>query len=979
MPDLARRLQQALGETYLIERELGGGGMSRVFVAEETALRRQVVLKVLPPELAAGLSIERFRREIQLAASLQHPHIVPLLAAGQADGLLYFTMPLVQGESLRSRLAREVRQPVAETVRVLRDVADALAYAHQHGIVHRDIKPDNILVAHHHALVTDFGVAKALSVSTGRAEATSAGVVLGTPAYMAPEQAAADPLTDHRADIYAAGIVAYEMLTGRPPFTGGSPQLILAAQVTQRPPALSEVREDVPPRLVNIVMRFLAKQPEDRWPSADALLQQLEALGSGASLPTLATRADARRRVRLALVGGLIAAATLAWAARQWRRPPELPADPHAVAVLPFRVSGADPALAYLREGMVELLAVKLTGEGGPRAVDPSATLSAWRRAGGAEGELDHNAALRAARSLGAGRVVQGSVVGSPARLTLTAGVLQESGDEARLSVEGPLDSISSLVDRLTAGVLASGDGASGALASLTTTSLPALRAYLDGRSFYRRGSYRQAVTMFGRALTLDSGFALAGLGLANAAGWCCADSLVERGIRLAWSGRTRLGLPDRAVLEAMAGPRYPAPSSGIERLRAWERVVEVAPDRPDAWYRLGDDLYHWALVLDVPEGWPRAGRAFERALTLDSTFAGPLEHMAEMAAHNGDSTAASRIVALALASDSTSEVAEYLRWRVLVARGDTAALSKRHLDVNRWPAQSLFTGLIVVVHDRLPITEARPLMAAADRRDGTREEREYSSYYHWAVGLNAGRPLEALQGLRRDPNLEERPQANDEAILLQAAFWDGDSAAAAAAARDLTTTAGRMSPAAEADELARLCALEQWNLARGNLTGVARTLTVLARADSSHGDTEAGSVAAFCSRMLDAWQAIARHMPDAGRKLASFDSASRTLPPDWLAHFQHANLLLSRLYEAQGDPVRALGSLRRRHYGLGIPLYLSSYLREEGRLADLTGDRQGAIASYRHYLALRQDPEPSLRPQVEQVRRELAKLLAER
>ena len=351
---------------------------------------------------------------------------------------------------------------------------------------------------------------------------------------------------------------------------------------------------------------------------------------------------------------------------------------------------------------------------------------------------------------------------------------------------------------------------------------------------------------------------------------------------------------------------------------------------------------------------------------------------MAEMAAHNGDSAGASRIVALALASDSTSEVAEYLRWRVLVAKGDTNALSEHHLDVNRWPAQSLFTGLIVVVHDQLPITEAWPLMAVADRRDGTREEREYSSYYHWAVGLNAGRPQEALQGLKRDPNLQEHPRANHETILLQAAFWDGDSAAAAAAARDLTTS-GLVRGTAGVEEFARLCALEQWNLARGDLESVARTLTILAHADSGRGESEAGSVAAFCSRMLDAWQATLHHMPDAGRKVASLDSASRTLPPDWLVHFQHANLLLSRLYEAKGDLASALETVRRRHYGLGVPLYLSSYLREEGRLAALTGDRTGAIAAYRHYLALRQDPEPALRPQVDQVRRELAKLLAER
>ena len=205
-----------MGDAYLLERELGGGGMSRVFLAHERALGRKVVVKVLLPELAAGVNVERFRREIQLAAQLQHPHIVPLLSAGEAEGLPYFVMPFVTGESLRKRVAREGEFPIAETVRILRDVVSALAYAHGYGVVHRDVKPDNVLLSGGVAVVTDFGVAKAVSASSepGATGLTSLGVALGTPAYMAPEQATASPQTDHRADIYALGVVAYEMLTG---------------------------------------------------------------------------------------------------------------------------------------------------------------------------------------------------------------------------------------------------------------------------------------------------------------------------------------------------------------------------------------------------------------------------------------------------------------------------------------------------------------------------------------------------------------------------------------------------------------------------------------------------------------------------------------------------------------------------------------------------------------------------------------------
>jgi eukaryotic-like serine/threonine-protein kinase len=289
MPSLQERLQDALGSSYGVERELGGGGMSRVFLAEEVRLGRQVVVKVLPPEMAAGVNVDRFEREIRLAAQLQHPHIVPLLTAGSQGDLLYYIMPHIAGESLRARLTHERELPVGEAVRILRDVCDALAYAHGHGIVHRDVKPDNVLFSGRHALVTDFGVAKAVAESTGKGALTSMGMALGTPAYMAPEQAAGDPNLDHRADLYAVGVLAYEMLTGRPPFTGLSPQSLLAAQVTGAAEPVTRYRENVPPALAALVMRCLAKRPADRWQSATELVDQLEQLAT----PTASTPYDA--------------------------------------------------------------------------------------------------------------------------------------------------------------------------------------------------------------------------------------------------------------------------------------------------------------------------------------------------------------------------------------------------------------------------------------------------------------------------------------------------------------------------------------------------------------------------------------------------------------------------------------------------------------------------------------------------------------
>ena len=305
--DVQDRLQRTLGAAYTLVRELGGGGMSRVFVAEEEALGRRVVVKVLRPELAEGLSAERFKREVRLAARLQHPHVLPLLAAGELDGgVLYYTMPFVEGESLRARLEHGGALPMADAVRLLRDVASALAYAHAQGVVHRDIKPENVLLSHGRAVVADFGIAKAISAAvdplaggTGRGSTlTATGTSIGTPAYMAPEQAAGEGV-DHRADLYALGVVAYETLTGHPPFEGRSAQQLLAAHATQTPEPVERRRASVPASLASLVTRLLEKNPADRPQSADAVLTALDAVPEGSS-PTLLPEAQGARHAHAA-------------------------------------------------------------------------------------------------------------------------------------------------------------------------------------------------------------------------------------------------------------------------------------------------------------------------------------------------------------------------------------------------------------------------------------------------------------------------------------------------------------------------------------------------------------------------------------------------------------------------------------------------------------------------------------------------------
>jgi tetratricopeptide (TPR) repeat protein len=321
--ELRERLQASLGSTYSIERELGGGGMSRVFVADETALGRKVVIKVLPPELAAGVNVDRFKREIQVAARLQHPHIVPVLSAGELDGLPFYTMPFVDGASVRVRLAQGALS-ITEAVNILREVARALAYAHANGVVHRDIKPDNVLLTGGSATVTDFGIAKALSAARmegpGSPTLTAMGTSLGTPTYMAPEQAAGDPSTNHRADIYSFGCMAYELLTGRPPFHALTPHKLFAAHMGEKPLDVLDLRPDTPAALAQAVMLCLEKEPDNRPQDAGEIARVLDGVTSGgtgqAAMPAVLMGGKGMLRKALGIyAAAFVAVAVLARAA----------------------------------------------------------------------------------------------------------------------------------------------------------------------------------------------------------------------------------------------------------------------------------------------------------------------------------------------------------------------------------------------------------------------------------------------------------------------------------------------------------------------------------------------------------------------------------------------------------------------------------------------------------------------------------------
>ena len=985
MTELQDRLQASLGASYRIDRELGGGGMSRVFAAHDTRLGRQVVVKVLSPDLAAGVNSERFHREILVAAQLQHPHIVPVLSAGETDGLPYFTMPYVAGEALRRRLDGGKPLPVVDAVAVLRDVARALAYAHEHGVVHRDIKPDNVLIAGGAAAVTDFGIAKALSSSrTLHTEdnLTRVGNSLGTPAYMAPEQVAADPNADHRLDIYSFGAMAYELLTGAPPFHGRPPHAVLTAHLTEPPPPLDGRAPNAPPTLTALVMKCLAKSPADRPQTAEELVRSLERIDLSGDwrAPAIAAKPRIRRRTVAIIAAATAAVAVLAWGLWSQLRDRGPTPNRDMVAVVPFRVATADPALHYLREGMLDLLAAKLTGEGGMRATDPRQLLDAWRRAGGSETtELPRTEALALARRLGAGQLLLGDVVGTPNRIVLTASLLgSERGDSlARLSVEGPPDSLAWLVDRLAARLLAetSTEGAARA-PSLTSTSLSALRAYLDGQAKVRRVDVVGAAKDFERALESDSTFALAALGLRMASSWYGDATLQQRGLAIAWRERGRLAQRDQMLLDAIAGPRYPEPPTAYELLEARERYVAFAADRADAWYLLGDHIFHYGWVLDVPNAEERALESFRRASEIDSTYVVGYLHALPLAITLGDTAAASRFERLRLAADTSKFWVTLQRWHEAWAAGDSvrARAVTDSVDLSQY-----FFGMAqVAAFSGVGVPDARRALDTALAKSPSQFRRGFERAAH-DFELTAGRPTAALAHL-----IASADSANDINVAVlkvrNALIAEGDTAAALEGARFLAAL--EAAPLAtdsirRISQRAAIRVMEPWRLSHGDTSQTRRSVARLRELTQQL--TGARRVDAEVEiAAIEAMHADVARSPALRSATTRLDSLLRVM--DYagtnVGRATFANLVAARLLEKLGNVRGALAAARRRPdaWSQNNP-YLATQLREHGRLAAMAGEREEAIRMYRHYLGLRSTAEPALRPQIEAVRRELAEL----
>lgn len=948
--DLLSDLQAALGASYTIVRELGGGGMSRVFLADDVALQRAVVIKVLHPELAAGVNAERFNREVLLSARLQHPHIVPVLTAGELNGLPYYVMPFVKGETLRLRIAQGP-MPIGDIVGIIGDVAKALGFAHEEGVVHRDIKPDNILLSGGAATVADFGIAKALSSSrheTGSGSGlTTLGMSLGTPEYMAPEQVAGDPDVDHRADIYSLGCVAYEMLTGKSPFSGKSPQQMLAAQVMEKPAPIEQRRPDVPPALAAVVMKCLEKEPSMRPQTAAEILRPLDSTDVFA----VATPGTSKsRRGFLIAAGAAFVAAVIAVPLYRSMRATPVASGALNLAVAPFEV--LDPQLSLWKEGIVDVLARNLDGAGPIRALSPSVTIKRW------DGHAERGAAIAFGKRVGAQIVLYGQL--QPAGQGLVSAKLwivdvEQDSPPVEIEVRDSVSRMDRVTDSLSIRSLAAIGrmrtiGAA-KLASLGSSSLPAIRAFLQGAQLFRRSQWDSAATALKEATVIDSTFGIAYAMLGEAYGWTG-----EGGNEQQWKAFTKAGELIRPGLSphdslTLASVRHYAISHARGADRALEMrnayaaaaaVTERYPDDAAAWYLYGDMKFHNDRELTERE----ALANFDRAIKADSDFAPAYIHAIELAYRHGAETG-KRYASAYLDRNPTGTQSDAIRLAMLLADGTLRGDKVKTLLDTLNPA----VGLSVLSSlRRLPDSSevAIELLRAAVRR--MPPDRAVMMRRALSDALAARGHIQESWRLA----LDNPTYAAAEIVTL--GLVPADSAARA------------MLPWLKREDDASIAVMAVLGAAHDTVMLDRLVIGAEARrnADTS---SQRRSILGYFAASTRAYAALARG--DTAKATVLFDGLSDTLFALPVDQFIRARLV------ARQDPKRAL-ALLERVTSVGDLMYGARQL-ERGRIAEKLGERERAVDAYAYVAAVWRNAEPEpLRDAVKEARTALGRLDAD-
>lgn len=664
-------------------------------------------------------------------------------------------------------------------------------------------------------------------------------------------------------------------------------------------------------------------------------------------------------RIAVAAAVVILAVAGGGWFLGRDEPAPEL--DDNAVAVLPFRVSGADPSLSYLREGVVDLLASKLTGEAGPRAVNPRALLAAWRRAAGSDTEdLPPDEATRLARSLGAGKVLVGDVVGSAGAVTIRAELIDAAtGGRTDAEQTGRAEELTVMVDRLAATLLALEAGEDRRrLDQLTTTSLPAMRAYLQGQVEYRQARFSEAADHFDRAVTEDSTFALAAMGLAAALEWYAQRPGRAEAYRLAWAHRDRLSDRDRQLLTALVGPDYPAPSSRADDLRALRRALDSSPDDPELWYRVGDVLYHTGAQLGIEDALDRSAVHFERALELDPDFAPVAEHLFILHIRRDAVDQALEIGHRYLAMEGAGAPA--IQW-LMRQLGDETVPPLRIADLD---VAGMLRVAVWSLDGAFFVDSAEAAMRIVKERlleSGTPFQNQSVTLGMGLLELRRGRPAAAAETFSGDQ-------------IAHSAFTHPllPLEISEPAARRLQAELPDMN--APQQMIAEIF-LAHWALRQGDPARTRSLLTVLDTATAGGGSTAA--MRDLGRLLLQAELAVHDGRPGAADRVRALDRAALEVPPAGFM-LEHVNAALVGLHEQRGDTEAAHAAARRRGFTVGMTMFVPELLREEGRLAELLGRRDEAIEAYRTYLAFRSDPEPAIAREVEQVQAALQRLVGE-
>ena len=935
---LLEKLQLGFADSYRVDTELQGGGMSRLFMATDLALNRKVVIKILPPELTSDMMAARFKREAEVTAHLQHPHILPIITAGLKDGLLFYIMPYIPGESLRERLKREKKLPIEEAVTILCEVAGALAYAHKQGVVHRDIKPENILLEDGQAVLADFGIAAALAGPhhvTGE-RLTRTGMSMGTVGYMAPEQSLGGSDVDSRADIYSLGVVAYEMLAGNAPFAGGSTQAILAAHLTQQPPHIDRLREDVPIPVVRAIEKALEKDPAKRFQTAAEFATACSTQRTTGRRRSAISRLPVVRDLHRLPVKNVVAAAIVAVVALVggwlvFHRPPSLPNETVTIAVAPFEVG--TPALKVWHEGMVDMLARNIDGAGLLRVVPPILAIRNWQE--GARSTREP--AVQLAQRTKAQYAIYGSIVpGLADSLRLHFELADAKTDSVLADVDTVNVDVKQLANAITVKVVRELGKRHrlGAVreTSIGSTSAQALKSFLEGEQFYRRTSWDSAAVAYDRAISVDTGFALALRRAGQVTAWRTSEGdSVTRAFALRAGARNRNLAPRDSLLivadslrSALEGGDANQPDWHLAR-RLFATVNEAVaryPNDPEVWYIVGEARFHhgYGSMFDMSE--PEVRDAFNRSVSLDSAFAPAYIHLVELG-FILDGADAGRAAALQyLARNPAGENADGIRLLDLVTdrssnpsdvtqaldTASSAALLRAWARVRRWP-DSAQTALLFL-------------------RALARHPRTAKGFAQDSVKLASYLPLQlAYRGRLHEAYLAigNRPTRLFSQLVLLGAI-DPDTASAVFA----QWLAGGNAEARSA---------LPWWAARRDTASILRLMQSL-RSRSAQARAEGKPNPDYDSQAANAYLLLARR--DTGNAVKAFHELSDTL----CLRCDQDHLTAARLLAIRRDFGAADKILRQRLYSLVTPAEIMMAM-ERGRVAEAAGQRDIARKSY--------------------------------